>query len=508
MKVDGSLTSAVTVNPGGTLGGSGRIGALQANSGSVIAPGNSIGTLNVTGDVRFEAGSTYAVELSDASSDRIVAGGKATLNGGTVTLALENSPTLLSQPQAQSLIGRQYNILQAAGGVTGSFAAVLPNYLFLGGNLDYGTNGVQLAIARNDASFASVAATRNQLAVASAAEQLGAGNPVYESVLSADSAVVARQAFQQLSGEIYPAVGAMLINDSRHVREAVGERLRHVPATGESNLWIKALGAWGKADSSSEYAGYTRSIGGMLLGVDGQWDEQTRVGVMAGYSDSSLNMGDGTHSSADVDSYHLGTYAGRELGNWRVSVGGAYSWHRGDVQRDLQYSDVSAKQKAKLDARSLQVFTEAAYRLNLQALALEPFANLAYVHLDSESFHEKGDAAALQRGSDRRNATLSTLGLRALKTVPLNDRQQLELSGSLGWQHSLTPVESEEHLAFVAGGPSFAVQSTPLQRNAALVGLKASLALSETTRVNLDYSGQLGAKENNQGVGLSLDWQF
>ncbi|MDP2146852.1 MAG: autotransporter domain-containing protein, partial [Pseudomonas sp.] len=154
------------------------------------------------------------------------------------------------------------------------------------------------------------------------------------------------------------------------------------------------------------------------------------------------------------------------------------------------------------------VFTEAAYRLNLQALALEPFANLAYVHLDSESFHEKGDAAALQRGSDRRDATLSTLGLRALKTVPLNDRQQLELSGSLGWQHSLTPVESEEHLAFVAGGPSFAVQSAALQRNAALVGLKASLALSETTRVNLDYSGQLGAKENNQGVGLSLDWQF
>ena len=508
LKVDGSLVSQVTVNKGGTLGGSGRVGALLANSGATVAPGNSIGTLNVAGDVRFEAGSTYAVELSDSSSDRIVAGGQATLNGGTVTLALENSPTLLSQPQAQSLIGRQYNILQAAGGVTGSFAAVLPNYLFLGGNLDYGTNGVQLAIARNDASFASVAATRNQLAVASAAEQLGAGNPVYESVLSADSTVVARQAFQQLSGEIYPAVGAMLINDSRHVRDAVGERLRHVPATGESNLWIKALGAWGKADSRSEYAGFTRSIGGMLLGVDGQLDEQTRVGVMAGYSDSSLNMGDGTHSSADVDSYHLGTYAGRELGNWRLSAGGAYSWHRGDVQRDLQYGDVSGKQKAKLDARSLQVFTEAAYRLNLQALALEPFANLAYVHLDSERFHEKGDGAALQRGGDRRDATLGTLGLRALKTLALNDQQQLELSASLGWQHSLSPVESEEHLAFVAGGPSFAVRSTPLQRDAALVGLKASLALNAATRVNLDYSGQLASREKNQGVGLSLDWQF
>ncbi len=508
LKVDGSLVSQVTVNKGGTLGGSGRVGALLANSGATVAPGNSIGTLNVAGDVRFEAGSTYAVELSDSSSDRIVAGGQATLNGGTVTLALENSPTLLSQPQAQSLIGRQYTLLQAAGGITGSFGEVLPNYLFLGGNLDYAANDVQLAIARNDASFASVAATRNQRAVAAAAEQLGAGNPVYESVLSADSTVVARQAFQQLSGEIYPAVGAMLINDSRHVRDAVGERLRHVPATGESNLWIKALGAWGKADSRSEYAGFTRSIGGMLLGVDGQLDEQTRVGVMAGYSDSSLNMGDGTHSSADVDSYHLGTYAGRELGNWRLSAGGAYSWHRGDVQRDLQYGDVSGKQKAKLDARSLQVFTEAAYRLNLQALALEPFANLAYVHLDSERFHEKGDGAALQRGGDRRDATLGTLGLRALKTLALNDQQQLELSASLGWQHSLSPVESEEHLAFVAGGPSFAVRSTPLQRDAALVGLKASLALNAATRVNLDYSGQLASREKNQGVGLSLDWQF
>lgn len=144
----------------------------------------------------------------------------------------------------------------------------------------------------------------------------------------------------------------------------------------------------------------------------------------------------------------------------------------------------------------------------MQALALEPFANLAYVHLDSERLHEKGDGAALQRGSDRRDATLGTLGLRALKTLSLNDQQHVELSGSLGWQHSLTPVESEEHLAFVAGGPSFVVRSTPLQRDAALVGLKASLALSDSTRVNLDYSGQLGSKESNQGVGLSLDWQF
>jgi subtilase-type serine protease len=508
LAVNGTLTSAVSVNDSGTLGGSGRIGALTVNRGGRVAPGNSVGTLQVAGDVTLGAGSTYAVELTPSSSDRIVAGGKALLDGGTLTLALENSPTLLSGAQAQSLIGRQYSILQAAGGIEGQFGQVLPNYLFLGGSLDYAAGGVQLQVVRNDARFASVGATRNQRNVATAAEQLGAGNPVYESMVRSESLAAAQQGLQQLSGEIYPAIGAMLINDSLQLRDAVGERLRHVPTSGERNLWLKALGAWGKTDARSETAGATTSLGGVLAGVDGALDEQTRVGLVAGYSDSSLSLGSGTHSSASIDSYHFGAYIGREWGNWRMTGGAAYSWHRGDVKRDLQYGDVSGKQKAKLEARTAQLFTEAAYRIQLQPLALEPFANLAYVHLDSDGLHEKGDAAALQRGSDRRDAVLSTLGARVLKTVALNDHQQLELSGSLGWQHSLTAVESEEHLGFVAGGPSFAVRSSPLLRDAALVGVQASLALSASTRVNLDYHGQLAGRENTQGVGLSLNWQF
>lgn len=385
LAVNGSLTSAVTVNDSGTLGGSGRIAALSVHPGGRVAPGNSVGTLQVAGDVNLGAGSTYAVELTPIDSDRIVAGGRAILGGGNVTLALENSPTLLSGAQAQSLIGRQYTILQAVGGIQGQFGQVLPDYLFLGGTLAYATDGVQLDVVRNDATFASVAATRNQRNVAAAAEQLGAGNPVYESVLQSDSIAVAQQGLQQLSGEIYPAIGAMLINDSQSLRDAVGERLRHVPVNAESNLWLKALGAWGKADSRSETAGSTTSLGGLLGGVEGALDEQTRVGLVAGYSDSSLNMGSGTHSSASIDSYHLGAYAGRELGDWRVSAGGAYSWHRGDVKRDLHYGAVSGKQNAKLDAHTAQLFTEAAYRIHLQPLALEPFANLAYVHLDSEA---------------------------------------------------------------------------------------------------------------------------
>lgn len=219
-------------------------------------------------------------------------------------------------------------------------------------------------------------------------------------------------------------------------------------------------------------------------------------------------MGSGTHSSAKVDSYHLGAYAGHDIGAWRLSTGAAYSWHRADVKRDLQYGNVSAKQKAKVDAATTQVFGEAAYRLNLQPLALEPFANLAYVHLDTDGFTEKGDAAALESGDDQRDAVLSTLGVRAIKTFDLPSAQKLQVSGHLGWQHSLTDIESEQHLRFASGSAPYTVESSPLVRDAALVGVQASLALTRDVRVNLDYTGQLASREKQHGVGLSLNWQF
>ncbi|WP_049313940.1 S8 family serine peptidase, partial [Pseudomonas aeruginosa] len=310
LSVDGSLLSAVEVNAGGTLGGSGRIGGLLARSGGTVAAGNSIGTLEVAGDLRFESGSTYAVELSESASDRIVASGKASIAGGNVTLAMENSPDLLSQSQVESLVGRRYDILDAAGGIDGRFDAVLPNYLFLGGTLDYAANAIRLDIGRNGTALASVAQTPNQAAVAGAVEALGAGNPVYESLLLSENAATAQRAFQQLSGEIYPALAGLLLNDSRYLRDSVGERLRQASdgeAGGEApEGWFKALGSWGKsADGSHGSEGYRHSVGGFLLGVDSQVASDTRLGLVAGYSNSSLNMDSSLQSSASIDSYHL-----------------------------------------------------------------------------------------------------------------------------------------------------------------------------------------------------------
>jgi autotransporter-associated beta strand protein len=64
LDVNGSLASVVSVNSGGTLMGSGIIGGLNVANGAVVAPGNSIGTLHVAGNIAFAAGSLYQVQVN------------------------------------------------------------------------------------------------------------------------------------------------------------------------------------------------------------------------------------------------------------------------------------------------------------------------------------------------------------------------------------------------------------------------------------------------------------
>ncbi|HAT3730352.1 TPA: S8 family serine peptidase, partial [Serratia marcescens] len=288
LAVNGSVTSAVSVQNGGIVGGSGTVGSLTARQGGTVAPGNSIGTLNVAGNVSFEPGSRYAVEVGpNGQSDRIQSSGSATIGGGEVAVTLENSANLLTQSEVRSLLGQQYTILSAQQGVSGQFDAVAPNYLFLDTGLSYQPTGVTLSVGRNGTSFASVAQTPNERAVAAAADALAAGNPVYESVLNSGTAGEARQAFRQLSGQIHADIASALVNDSRYLREALNGRLRQAEGLASSSAikadeggaWAQLLGAWDHASGDANATGYQASTYGVLVGLDSAAAADWRLGV-------------------------------------------------------------------------------------------------------------------------------------------------------------------------------------------------------------------------------------
>ena len=502
--------SSVTVENGALLGGSGTVGALIAQSGAVIAPGNSIGTLQVANDVTFASGSTYAVEIAaDGRSDVIQSTGSAILKGGDVKVSLENSGNLLSQGEAHSLLGKQYRILTAQQGISGQFDNVQPDYLFLGTTLNYQPTQITLNVGRNATAFADVAQTPNERALAMAADTLGAGNSVYESILTSSTPWEARQAYRQLSGQIHADIASAQMNDSRYLRDALNERLRQSEGltrspdikVNEGGAWAQFLGAWDHASGDANATGYQASTYGILMGLDSTYSEEWQLGISTGYTRTSLDGGYG--ANANSDNYHLGVYGGKQLGDLALRAGSTYTWHRIDTSRNVNYGAQSDNQTAKYSARTQQVFAEAGYSLKAAEVNLEPFANLAYINFQNNGINEDGGAAALHGDKQHTDATVSTLGLRADTQV-----QTVMLRGELGWQHQYSDLDRGTRLMFSGSSSALVVDSVPVSRDGAVVKASAEVAVSKDATLTLGYGGLVSQNHQDNRVNAGFIWRF
>ncbi|OTA19931.1 autotransporter [Xenorhabdus beddingii] len=520
LQVTGSIDSDVTVHDGAILGGSGTVGSIMANTGASIAPGDlsSKGTLSVDRDVTFQNGSRYLVEVTPNSkghSDRIVSNGLATLKGGEVQVMLENSSNLLSKPEVSSLLGQQYNILQAKRGINGQFTSVVPNYLFVGTELSYPSDRVMLDIKRNSTPFASLGMTANERAVANAADELDLGHPVYESILMSDTADQARQAFQQLSsGQIHADIAAAQINNSRYLRDTLNTRLRQAEGgtsgqdikADENGVWAQTMGNWQRASDNSEVNGYRVSNYGVLLGADKELANDWRFGVATGYTRSSLKGGHST--SARSDNFHLALYGSKQIDALALRAGAAYSWHRFDTERSVAFSSQFDNLKAKYGAQTGQLFTEAAYGINTSWLNLEPFANLSYVNFHNEGISEHGGAAALSGNKQSKNTTFSTLGLRVDQKWQTENGLAVGVYGELGWQHQFGNLDRDTQLRFSNSHATFTVNSVSAARDAGVIKAGTELGINENTTLSLGYNGILSGSHKDNGVFLNAKWRF
>ena len=108
-----AANSAVTIAASATLGGSGTTGDI-VNNGE-LKPGNSIGTLNVTGDVTLNSGSNLEIEVNGTGdSDKIILSGAMTA-GGTLEIVPEHKRNYKNVVT--------YDIIDSAS-VTGTFNTI------------------------------------------------------------------------------------------------------------------------------------------------------------------------------------------------------------------------------------------------------------------------------------------------------------------------------------------------------------------------------------------------
>ncbi len=555
LAVDGAIISPVLVTSGGTLGGAGTVGSTAIAPGAALQPGaftpfgasqpsyTGIGTLTVAGDLMFFPESFYLPTTNSRTSVT-----------GTATLAGAVLPLFLPGP-----VNKTSTILAASNPLTTAFdALLLPDSL--SGSLTYTPNDVVLNLYSQLSRVPGL--TPNETAVGVALDNAfntNGGLPAFGSLYSLSPAGVA-VALNQLSGQSLASEQTVLSSQALYSREAVLARLRQAgystsagpqavlgyagpesislndeakaseplafagsnnnalplkaplaPASALSSgitFWAQGMGGWGKINGNTNAAGTTGNFAGVLSGADVRLVNNWLVGFALGYTGSSTNVS-ALASSAQVDTGLVAGYAGTNWGCFNLRLGGTYGINSVYTTRQIAFPGFMDRDTARFNAGTGQVFGEVGYGTAVRSVAVEPFAGLAYVHLDTVGFTESGGASILSASSASQDTGYSSLGVRAAAAYTLWNGMVLIPRASVAWQYAFGEINPATSLAFSGiPGSNFSVTGVPIARNAALIDAGADLRINAQAKLGLYYWGQQANTAHENGLRGTMTWMF
>ena len=550
LSVNGTIAnSAVTVNNGGTLGGSGTVGSTTIATGGVLAPGNSIGTLTVNGNVTFAAGSTYRVEVDPAgNSDRINATGTATINGGTVDVQAGAGTYAAST---------QYTLLNAAGGRTGNFAGVTSNLAFLTPTLGYDANNVFLTLARNGNTFASVAITPNQIAASTALQNAGNAGDMgtVQTALTGLSAVQARAAYDASSGagivelrrasagfaanfgnQLQARLGAVQnrrtgtlassfgdrslllaanntlsdlmapVSDAPEQKFSLAGNAPALPATSDSGrgLWARGYGSYGNTDGDGNAAASRLRSAGLSIGFDAELQEGLHAGAAVTSGTSRLSTDN--NETGKTRGTAVAVYGGYVTGAWNFSGSAGMSWGKSHMDRAITFGTLNRIASGDFDSNTLSAYGEATYTMAMDGWTLRPLAGLSFSSNKSDGFTETGAGALnLQVAGQTVNSSKSLLGATASF-----DAGRIRFEPRVIWAHEFGDLNKTmtAQLQGAAASFPFEISGTALKRDTLILGMSATGSIGKGVDLFADVQAEHNANQRNLAVlvGLRSRW--
>ena len=291
LKMNGTATgTTITIASAGTLGGSGTTGDIVNNG--TLAPGNSIGTLNVTGDVTLNSGSTLEIEVTgNGESDKIIVSGTVTADG-----VLKLVPTKAAKFGAVET----YEIIDA-GTATGTFDSI--SIRACGADIDtsYNSDGVTITLtgcyAKRGDAIAKLETYINELYDQNPSADLGTVLTALEGLSGSDyenaigsldidapmaiatstaqgmrsvNGFIAQRAAIQSGGNSARQTLRMMTSAeplSSNNKLSVNERLK---AHNQKGMWVKGFGGNGerKAIKDLGVSGYDYDFAGTSIGFD------------------------------------------------------------------------------------------------------------------------------------------------------------------------------------------------------------------------------------------------
>lgn len=517
----------------GLIGGTGIFNGTLTNGG-IVAPGNSIGTLTVNGSYVQGAGGIYQVEANAAgAADRLnVTGapGTATLNGGAVQVVA--GPGFYAPSTT-------YTILNATGGVTGSFSGASTAFPFLQASLAYDANNVFLTL--RPGGFASGAATPNQAAVGAALDRSVAGATgdfaTIVGTLATATTAQAQSVMSAIGGQSYAGVSSANLGAGMLFMNAIGRQLDGArggdPGTatrtalaeacdavtteacatpGPWSAWATALAGFGSIAGNANAGTTTYSGGGAAAGLDYRIDPRFLVGLGIGFVSTSQST-DGLSGRGTTNSYQAALYGSFIDGGLWIDALVGYGFNDNRMTRLIVIPGLQARTAyGSAGANQLLGQIEAGYRfgLPLPRATIAPFARLQGATVMQNGFTETGaQSLNLTVAGQATNSLRSTLGIELKGEVPTGRESGVGLLLRLGWAHEYADTARPVTASFAgAPGSSFTVLGAQPSRNAAVLGFAANTKVSDAASVYLRYDGEIGGNSDTHALtaGFRLVW--
>uniref|UniRef100_UPI000366D32B autotransporter outer membrane beta-barrel domain-containing protein n=1 Tax=Komagataeibacter europaeus TaxID=33995 RepID=UPI000366D32B len=546
LDVDGSLAnSAVTVDNGGTLSGTGTVGSTNVAAGGILSPAGSgtIGTLNVNGTLDMATGSILAADgnatmtgtslsvdnqsYQQLTSDLVKVSGAAALSGGTVDFHVADGTALK--------YGEAYTLVSAAGGVSGKYTNLSTNivndYTFMSPTLVYTANDVDLLMQRNGTSFSEAGNTRNERETGRGLDDLPDTSSVVKAMeqLNGNSA---RKGLDALSGEVHASARTALIQDSFFARQAVFDRLASADCDGPVDstirtadlkhrrrtdghcysdravMWGEAFGSLGSNSGDGNAASMHHSTAGFIMGADAPVADTWRVGGLISYGRSMFDVGSGRGSSGHSNNVTVGGYAGTHWGNLNLRLGATYTWDMISIRRNVAFQGFQNRLNSAYLGGTAQGFGELGYKFHMGNTTIEPFGNVAYVNLHTDGFQEHGGAAALRGQGIDTGVTFSTFGVHLASTFQAG-RFLLTPHATLGYRHAFGLTIPTTHELFAAANSgNMDIAGVPLSIDAAVIDTGLSAKVSNRIDIGISYVGQYGNQSVDSGARAHFRLKF
>jgi len=506
-QVHGSLggTGSLTVAQGATLGGKGTIHKNGIFYGT-LAPGASIGTINLVGAQIFASGFLLENELNPTSTD---------LTDITGTLNIQPNSTVLVIPEESLFYSfpTTYRIVQTTGGITGSFESAITTKALLSATLQQTANDIFLHLDLTP--FSQIFTEGNAAAVGGSFDSIGliSGGDlgyVLNQLVFLPTLNDVKYSLLQIDPSLYTSLTLAQEYDSLYLTSALSNRLEIRSCDCEYrgvDLWVSPLGGYSSQASYEEHPGYSCVSPGVFIGGDFVSCSNIMGGGI-GYTDSYLRSneqrGKGWMQKISAAFYGMHSFL---KGDLEYALTGGYDFYK--FKRNIRFAAIDRQAKSSHSGLDTSLHLKGSLRVDAWNTVFSPFGAFDYLFFHEFGFKEKG-AGSLNLKIKSKNSDLLSLegGLEISRCISFSRASITPFAQVSGVRE--TRFQGEDVRACLDGGYSMTVHGMNPDRTffKTSAGLRSTLSETHQSKqisaLSFYYQGKFGSGFNDQSFYFQL----